>query len=100
QKLVDVGQSLAAHHALKADAPVIFLPQKAQQIDLVLIARSKVRVAALGGVRNVIAPVPDEERLTKPRSRRDQPPVAHLLGVALAKGIDLVGLQFGNAKAV
>ena len=100
QKLVDVRQSLPADNALKADAPVVLLPQKAQQVDLVLVARRKVGVAALGGVGNVIAPVPDQKRLAQPGSRRDQRAVAHLPGIALAQGVNLVGVELGNAVSV
>jgi len=66
QKLVAVGEPLAADYAFKADAAIVFLAQKTEQVDLVFIARRIVGVAALGGVGNVIAPIPDEKRFARP----------------------------------
>jgi hypothetical protein len=67
-----------------ADAPVVLLLEEAQQVDLVFVARRVVRVAALGGIRNMMVAVPDQEAFAQAGSGGDQGAVAHLAGIALA----------------
>ena len=91
---------MAADDALIADAAVVLLLEEAQQVDLVLVARRVVRVAALGGVGRVGAAVPDQKRLAQAGSGGDQGAIADLAGVALAERVNLVGGQLGHAVAV
>src|SRR5208337_3910440 len=100
QKLVDVGQAGSADHALLADAPVVLLLEKAQQVNLVFIARGVVGVAALGGIGRVAVAVPDQKGLAQAGSGGDQGSIADLAGVALAERVDLLGRELGYAVAV
>jgi hypothetical protein len=75
----------AADHALKADAAVVFLLEKAQQVDLVFVARGVVHVAAFRGVGDVDVPIPDKQAFAQASSRGDQGAVADLAGVALTE---------------
>jgi len=49
QELVDIGEAHAADDAFGADAAVVLFFEEAEQVDLILIARGEVGVAALGG---------------------------------------------------
>ena len=83
-----------------ADAAVVLLLEKAQQVDLVFVARRVVGVAAFGRVGRVAAAVPDEHGLAQAGSGGDQGAIADLAGVALAEGVDLIGGELGDAVAV
>src|ERR1700683_2914350 len=76
QEFIDIGEAHAADDSLKADAAVIFLAQKAQQVDLVFISRSEIGVATLGGIRDIGAAVPDKEAFAESGSGGDESAIA------------------------
>ena len=100
QELVDAGHAHAGHDALEADAAVVFLLEKAKQVDLVFVAGGVVGMAALRGIGNVGTAVPDEEAFAKPGSGGDEGTIADLAGIAFSKGEDLVAGELGYAIAV
>ena len=91
QELEDIGHPHAADHALPTDAALVLLLEETEQLDLFLVARTVIRVSALGRIGNMDAPVPGQQSFTQPRSSRDQGLVSDLAGVALGQGVNLVG---------
>jgi hypothetical protein len=80
--------------------PVVLLLEVAEQVDLVFVARRVVAVAAFAGHGDVLLAVPGQDALAEAGAGGDQGAVADLAGVALARGVDLVGLEFGDAVAI
>jgi hypothetical protein len=84
----------------KLTRPLYFLFEKAEQVDLVFVARCVVGVAAFGWIGDVGAAVPDEQALAEAGSGGDEGAVADLAGVAFSERINLLGRKLGDAVSV
>src|SRR6266568_6671995 len=100
KELIYIGQPHPAYDPFVADAPVIFLLQIAQQLNLFFIARTKIRMPALRWIGNMDAAVPGQQALAQPSPRSDQSSVANLARIAFAQRINLVGGELRHAIAI
>src|SRR6516165_3668648 len=57
-------------------------------------------MATFGGIRPVFIPFSDQARFAEAGARRNQRPVAGSLRIALVKGDEMAGFEYGNAVRV